>query len=197
MLEKIIRKTAANFPAQQNINLGEVGRLWMHYFEEKPDDVMDGAVNLVLLNSRTWPTVRDINDAVNSLTADKHYASAVFRRLEYSPKSRQMSPAVQKALAMVKSGRAKEFFAGMDISAVREYAKSVFPDISESVIRKNYNELDTAKSCLERCRSCMWTTADCDTSGFYIAPVLKKGGWISNEYKMCPKHSSAKKRRLV
>lgn len=176
----------ANFPGQQNIDIGDVGKLWMEVFGNKDDGLMETAITLVLMDAKYWPTIREIRDAIAELTT-VNYSSAALRQLGEPPRSRSMPLVAKKALEAVKNGRAKEYLSQIDIGDVRDYVKNLFPDISDSLIRQNYNELAFAAESAGKCEVCMWDAAGCETSGYYPVPRLEKEGYVRLEYTPCTK----------
>lgn len=191
MLDKLIDLTIANFPMSQNIDVFNVAALWTKHFGDKPDDVMETAFNMVLMDAKYWPTVKDISNAITELTA-VNYGSVTFRQLDEPLKERSL--ASKKAFDIVKSGKSKEYLANMDIGGIKEYVKDKFPDMSDSLIRQNYSELSFAAESAELCTVCMWNAAGCETNGYYPIPHLKKEGYIRLEYAPCVKRKGARNR---
>jgi len=179
----------ANFPLQRNIDVVRTAALWMDTFRDRPDDIMETAVRLCLLNCKTFPTVADIQAAINELLAEQRYE----QRKQLPPaRSRWMSPAAQKAFDAVRNDLAKRFIAELDVSDVASYAREKFPDISEAMMRRNYAELLTAMQSVEMCRGCMWQTAQCPSAGVYYEPVMLPSGYVKLEAVLCNKKKAAK-----
>lgn len=158
----------------------------MATFKNHSDDLMETAIHLVIMSCRTWPTVADINNAVDELQRDIRMEPQLQRLPSRSDFS---SPLAQKVFEVIKNDKAKEYLAQVDISPVKKYALTKFPDMTDDTIRRNYNELHTAMTSLEKCRGCQWQNGKCDTNGFYIVPMIAVNGWVKTEYAMCPKHS--------
>lgn len=176
----------ANFPLQKNIDITKTAALWMATFRNQPDDVMETAIMLVLSSNKHWPTIADVNSAISELQREIRSEP----QLQYLPsRSDWTSPIAAKAMAMVKSGQSKQYLDEVDITTVRDYAKTKFFEISDDSIRRNYNELHTAMSYEERCKNCMWDSGECDTAGFYVVPAMRPDGLITTDYTMCTKHS--------
>lgn len=145
-------------------------------------------MRLCLLNCKSFPTVADIKGAIRELAFDRQTEPKP--RLE-APRSRKVSPVAKKVFDAIRQGKGEDLFNSFDRSHVTGYAKAVFTEISDETISRNYNELAFAYEMSERCRGCMWNSGQCDTSGYFVVPVMCSNGWVKVEYRRCKKGETA------
>lgn len=186
--DSLIAQCKANFPTEFSFDTTGTMGLWLKMFGNIADDVMETAIRLCLLSCKKFPTVADIKGAINEINRDLSYQSKP--HLE-QPSAKWMSKAASKAAAIVREGKAKEFFDRLDYSDLHIFAKQYFPEIGIETVKENSNEIQYCMEENNRCLGCQWNDGNCHNSGFYPALVINKNGWISWEMKMCGKKASA------
>ena len=98
-VERLVNKTVANFPMQQNINTCAVAGLWLEHFCDRPDDLMEKAFKIVLAEAKYWPTVRDIREAI--AMAKEQETPLV--QIEYAFKKTPMPESVTEFIGRLKN----------------------------------------------------------------------------------------------
>lgn len=185
----MIRLCKANFPLYLGIDTKETTGLWLVSFQKTADDVFETAIRLCMLKCKSFPTVADIKSAIDEL---RHEVKTQ-QQPPMIARSRRVDPNIMRALDLAKQGKTKELLAGFDVSDLLSFAKTKFPDISESTVRRNFNEILAAKESGEQCFACRYQPNQCLTNGFYVDMKLQPNGWIKNEYVRCPKHAQQQK----
>jgi len=69
------------------------------------------------------------------------------------------------------------------------YARTKFPDISETLIKQNLCEIITAYDAEVKCQSCCMGIDMCpeliNTAGYTYTMIIQRSGWIKIEYIPC------------
>lgn len=197
-LKELTKLTLANFPLIRNTDISDVLKLWTKHFGEIPDDLLQTAFHLVLARNKYWPSVKDIQDAINELKfKENNVPLSLLSEPEISPESqRNVFLALKKAKSLLLEDKLKEFNKSIDIEHVRDYTKRLFPEISDNLIRENIGNIEYAKEATDLCSCCMWDTANCETGGFYPILKIKRSGYVSITMSPCRKKTTNKKERF-
>jgi len=145
--------------------------------------MMETAINLVFLSCKFFPNVADIKAAINELRADLSQQSEPKRLAEYYD-TEQAKQAIQTIMDLFRSGNIPK---NDLVAEIRKYAKSMFPDISDDLIYRNYNELLWCKEREELCSRCLWTPEQCDLQGNYPYLTINKNGSMTEHVTPCKK----------
>jgi hypothetical protein len=183
MVDQCLDLCVANFPRDRNLEVTETTGLWLKMFGKIQDDLFYTAITLCLSNSKTFPTVADIKQAIRELQWEE---TTKPKQLEH--RSNWQEPLAAKAFKMVADGQAKKFLQEVDIGDLVEYARQYFPDISEDSVRKNLPELYQGQESQDCCFSCRISSInDCITKGFVVKHWMEKDGRITNQMLKCQK----------
>jgi hypothetical protein len=180
MVAQLVFDCAANVPNMPQHNIDKTMDLWAREFKDYPDDLVYTAVHLHIDYEKGFPTVADIKKNIRELRKEDKPSLP-------DPRSRQMAPAVAKALATVAKEGFKEAFSKVDVSDVMDAARVKFPDISEELVRKNYCELSYYMRAIKTCSACRWDKSQCPISGAIPSPYMRSDGTVINEVTLCQK----------
>ena len=173
---------SANYPSAR-IDEKAMVALWLDIFRRESDDVMDMAIRMCLLSCKHPPAIADIKQAIT----EWHQKAARNTSALPPARSRQKSPAAEKAFSLVKSGQAQAYMDAYYNRDVWEWIRTKMPDLSDESIRRNYCEVADAYESQSRCLGCQHRDGKCDTSGYYAVPLMDPGGWIRIEMARCAK----------
>jgi len=192
MASKLLKMCEANYPSYgDNSNEGK-GILWMKEFANRKDDLMETAILSCMSYCKKFPTIADINEAIKDLQYDEKTKPS--KQITYDRK--WYEPLAFKAFELVgKQKDCKKYLADVDVKPLMEYAKSIFPGISDELVLKNYPEFAQGLQSLEACLYCRMDKSQCVTAGYSIKHVLTPDGWIKNEYARCKKNPEQPKKR--
>lgn len=186
--DNLIQSCKANLPLFSNIDTKETMKLWLVHFSKIDAGLMKTAILLCQGTVRGFPQVVDIKNAIKEIQRD--LSSKPKPQLE-QPRAKWMSKAAAKAAAIVREGKAQEFFDSLDYSELHIFAKQYFPNIGFDLVKENSNEIQYCMEENNRCTGCQWTDGRCHSDGYYPVMVLNKNGCISWEMRMCGKKASA------
>ena len=155
--------------------------LWMDAFKNRDDNLMYTAMKLTLMNVNYFPTVADINRSIQELLEERK-AEAKPKALDAPQKERNPRP-VQFILEKMKSGQWLEDTVNrMDVSDAIAFARSIWPEISDETVRRNYTQIKEVMRQEEMCAACMWEPKNCEINGYITCLRLEPNGWM-HEYK--------------
>lgn len=157
--------------------------LWYQVFGNRDDGLMETACRLVLLNCKRFPTIADFNSAIDELL---HTEPPQHPALP-APRDRAMSPAARKVLKLVRQGQAREYLDEVDVTDLMAFAREKWPDITESLVRRNLCEIMRAKEVDEMCQACMWAPKDCVSGGYRSVYSITPEGWLEETMMPCQK----------
>ena len=185
----LVQMVSANYP-DSRIDEKKTMALWLDVFRDASDDLMETAVRMCVLSCKKFPTVADIKQAIAEWYHEASLQTGA-AALPH-PRSRQTSPAADRAFTAIRSGQAKEYAENLYDKDVFEWIKCKMPDITDESIRRNYPEIQYAYESNVRCLGCRWHNGGCDTQGFYAVPLMMTGGFVKNEMARCSKKAGVK-----
>lgn len=167
--------------------------LWLETFKNRDDGLMITATNLVMLSViGRFPGVGDFQAAIAEILRTQMPEHPALP----APRSRTLSPAVQKALAMVREGKSREYLVGLDVSGLLTFARSHWPDITEELVRRNLCELETARAAEATCAACTYTPQRCLTNGYRPVFTIQPDGWMAETMVPCHKRQGRQGRQV-
>ena len=178
--QQLINDCAANTPQEFFRDLTQTMDLWMREFGGVDDGLMTTAVKMHLTSAKAFPTVAEIKTNIRELRRDLSQKSP-------TPRSTEMSAPVRKVLDMVLKGDIGRAVAEMDITRELEFARTVFPNISDDIVRRNFCEISAVLSESEMCRMCLVLPTDCLSKGYVQRMSLTPGGVIETTVIRCRK----------
>lgn len=176
---KLINQLKNNYPTAINIDSQKLAELWYESFEKVPDDKMEVAINLHVLSSNKFPTVFDLRLALTEL--DEPAGGNIDKYAERV--SREVTPTIQEIWKIVKSGSFN--YQNMYIEpGILQFARELFPEISEVLLKKNYCQINYAYEHEAYCRQCQGKE-NCLTKGYKPKLSLHPKGWIAVQMCRC------------
>ena len=190
--------TAANQNYRQPLTAIEAKAtqtLWYEAFKDRRDDQMETALRLVMLSNPArysyFPGIGDIQQALDELSREQR--TKPMEQLPGLPE-----PATEYGLmcarlikSKVFSGPDYDMIKGKCLDEVRDYAKSFFPEIGDTIIWRNYTKLAKAQTQEEYCSWCRWMPKDCRYNGYTEGLRLAPDGWLEDLLWPCPKRKEA------
>jgi hypothetical protein len=155
----------------------------MGLFGNKDDGLMETAVRLCWLNYKYFPTPAEITQSIKDLQYEEQTKP---KQLSWEVK--RTNTLHQKIMDMA-TGKTdtKEYLSKVDISEMRQYAKVLFPDISDELVLKNYPEFASGMESQAMCFACRTDPSVCITKGYQIRHRMESNGYIKNEMAKCQK----------
>lgn len=170
---------AANFPGLQSKALDGTAALWLQTFKNYNDDLMATALQLALLSCKYFPTVADLQESIAALGYEKQILPKVVPAAE-----KKVDLFVVSMLEQAAAGQLPAIVAGFDITKLKIFAHSIYPSLSDQLIRQNFAELTDLMAAAERCGRCHGV-GSCPDHGFKPQPCLLASGSIVLEYVKC------------
>jgi hypothetical protein len=154
----------------------------MQEFQKYPDDLMETAVRACISFGEKFPTVFNIREAIKELRYEEQTKP---KQLPWDVK-RDFSIAA-KAVKFVHDGKAAEYMASVDITGLHQYAKTIFPEISAELVRKNYSEVIAGYESVLACGACRGGKRQCVTGGYITKLRMNANGYMTLEMQACQK----------
>ena len=169
----MVTMAKANIPLRAaKIDSEKTADLWFVEFQKLDDGLLLTAMKLALMYCQEFPTTKDIKSAINELRADLRYQNEP-RRLPGYYDTNEARATIRKVREMLRIGDIPK---AELVCEIRKYAKSLFPEISDEMIYRNYNELSWCQEWEKKCNMCVWTPKDCDLQGRYPSLSINKNG---------------------
>ena len=154
---------------------------WIKEFEKEPDDLMETAMISCIKYCKKFPTIADIREAIRDL----QYIEQTKPNKLLSWDVKREPNLAKQAREFVQAGKAKEYMKSLDITTMRQYARYHFPDISDELILKNYNEFSDGIKCLDRCGQCNIAKQACNR--VKLKHEMCSNGYVKNTVTICEK----------
>lgn len=147
------------------------------------------AMILALKTAYDFPTISDIRRAIDELRADLRYKNPEQTKL-LEAGERPYNPAISALIQGMIANRHVEMpekLRAEIVADVRDYARSLFPEASDELIRRNHLELRFAMERIDMCKRCLWLPKDCTQGGYVPVVRLQKDGWMHTTMAPCQK----------
>jgi len=187
-IAKMFFVSAKNY--RENFNKDDalvIQTIWFEKFASYPDELIQDAFDHVFRNCKQFPTVFDIQKAVNEKQNEKRYTTEPWLMMPEYFNTAQAKAVLHKVMDMLEDGNIPKYDLADEL---RQYAKSLFPDISDELIYRNYNELAWCMEWEKKCNMCLWTPADCDLHGHQPYLKINKNGSMTEYVKPCKKKTA-------
>jgi len=152
---------------------------------------METALRLCWTTCQFFPTPADITTAIKELQFDESTKPS----LQIAHDRKWDEPMAFKAFELVgRQKDCKKYLDNVDVTELAEYARSIFPEITDELVLKNYPELSSGQQSLHTCLACTVDKSRCITQGYRIKHVLRPDGYVSNNMSRCQKNMEQVKR---
>ena len=145
--------------------------LWYKTFNNIPDDKFYTAVLSAMLGSKFVPSIMEIQAAIRELNEEERVNRPTYKEL---PRAKADSKAVEYIMQQMGSGNIKALMNSMDVEPVLKVARGYFPDISEQMVRDNYNQFAILYDQDRACWACR-TTNYCPMNQYRYSPSIENG----------------------
>ena len=166
--------------------------LWYANFRNEPDEKMETAMIMVINSSLFFPNVAEIRKALDELNQDLRYTQDKPRQLERGQSRSEAKANLERMQKYIAAFAAGNYDKSAWVDELRPFAKTIFPEIGDETILRNYNELSHARDRAEYCRSCIWLPADCEYKGFVPVLTMESTGFVHEGMIPCHKRQAAK-----
>ena len=161
--------------------------LWMKRFVNVPDETMGEAILLAFDKCKYLPTISELNECINEIKQQKRYEQP--KALEQGQKQWNSKP-IEFIVNAMKTGTIHDIAQKVDISKAVAYAKTLWPEISEDIVRMNFCEIEQCRQESEMCTACSWLPSDCLAGGYHNSMRLEPTGFVHLTMVPCRKRVS-------
>jgi len=162
--------------------------LWYSTFHNHSDEMMETAMRLVLLNSLYFPNVAEIQKAINELQQEARYDNP--RQLERGQSKSEAKANLELMQKYISEYRNNNYDKDAWITELRPFAQSIFSEISDDLIWKNYCDLSHTKERVEQCQACTWSVKECLHGGLIPVLTMESNGNIHISSTGCRKRGN-------
>ena len=172
----------------KNIDTEKTLLLWLEQFDKVDDALIKDAFNLTLKRCKFFPTVADIEQSLMEIRQQKR-TEGTPKALEQGQKQWNSKP-IEFIVNAMKTGTIHDIAQKVDISKAVAYAKTLWPEIAEDIVRMNFCEIEQCRQESEMCNACSWTPADCLAGGYHNSMRLEPTGFVHLTMVPCRKRVS-------
>lgn len=175
-MEVIVALVVGAYPQMQDKEMAPVAQAWHVVLGHLDEELVRIAACEVLDESDYFPAPSKILAKARELLREQQPNLFALPAPEknVTPQARM---AMKKVLELVASGEAKDYLASMDISKELAFARSLFPNIGEERVRKNYAMFTTAMKEHSLCDLC-GSARGCPFGGLRMELRIETGGVV-------------------
>jgi len=188
----IVMVVMGAYPQMQDKEMGPTVEAWYAVLGHLDEELARLAACEILDTAKFFPAPSEVLAVARSILRERQpkLKELTAREKEITPEARSI---LRKVRELVADGKAGEYRKKLDITRELAYARSLFPNIAEDLVRKNYTLFNVALRRQSQC--CLCGSMDgCPYGGAKMELRMTPAGYVVDTMVQC-KNNHRKARR--